>query len=66
MSWNNIIPWEVLTCESMCFRTYNPCAGVEYTLHERDCPIGKKLKEDNERTKDPGKSDTGQSELGKG
>lgn len=43
MSWNNVIPWEVLECQSMCWLKDH--SGV---LHEKECPIGKKLKEREE------------------
>lgn len=61
MSWNNVIPWEILECDQLCKRLDH--GG--YVIHEQDCPIGKKLIED-ERTEDFEQPATRQDKLGKG
>ncbi len=51
MSWNNVIPWEVLECESKCKKVYAGAYYQDEVEHVADCPIGKEIKEEHERTK---------------
>lgn len=44
MSWNNLIPWEVLECDRLCFKLNErvPIATKGWKHHE-ECLIGKRL-----------------------